>query len=187
MRTFTIGEDTLGLSQLLERAVEPASLPTIRSLIVELYHTNTLLWDVEDLARTASSDEQLATAKRTVDRLNLERSGLVEQIDGVISGDSTKAMRSTAASAPVHTETIGCVVDRLLILALRLDRTRVASLGDSSLSSRITHLEAQYGELGGALDALVEDVASGARRLPDGRRFKLYGAGAATRTPMNSN
>lgn len=161
----------------LQLVVRSDSLPTVRSLVSELCSVNAQLWDTEDGARHASDDMALAAAKREIDRLNLERNHLIEQVDEVLACGSTSRVRAAKVEkAPVHTETVGSVVDRLVILALRVRRTKAASTGDPELSTRIASLDHQYGELSAALAVLIEEVAIGTRRLPDGRRFKLYGA-----------
>lgn len=169
--------DTRFVFSSLQLVVRSDSLPTVRSLVSELCSVNTQLWDTEDCARHAADDRELAAAKRAVDRLNLERNGLIEQVDELLACGPTSPIRGDDVElVPVHTETVGSVVDRLVILALRVSRTRAASANDSELSGRIAHLECQLSELDAALAILIEEVAMGMRRLPDGRRFKLYGA-----------
>jgi hypothetical protein len=171
----------LDVPELLEQLgsiVQSGACMTISTLVAELRNVNERLWDAEDFARNAVDDKALAGAKRVIDHLNLERNGLIEEIDTILSDGIARCNRvMTATKAPLHTETIGSVIDRLVILALRINRTRAASLGDAALSGRIAHLENQHTELATALAALIEDVATGVRRLPDGRRFKLYGGG----------
>lgn len=169
------GLDVLGLLSSLEQVLEPSSRSAVGSLIVELHDTNAQLWDAEDSARDASGDARLASAKRAIDRLNLERSGLVEKIDDVVSRHLPNSDHFSRASVPTHTETIGSILDRLTILVLRLERTRAAALDDAALNGRVAFLDSQHGELASALDALIGEVAAGTRLLPDGRRFKLYG------------
>jgi hypothetical protein len=161
----------------LARAVQTDRVPAVYALVSELCDVNTQLWDTEDCARDALDDMGLAAAKRDVDRLNLQRNTVIEQVDEVLARDLASRVRlAEVQKAPMHTETVGSVVDRLVILALRVSRTRAASVGNPDLAVRIAQLESQLSELDAALAALIEEVVTGARRLPDGRRFKLYGS-----------
>jgi hypothetical protein len=160
----------------LASVLQPGSCTLVGRLVKDLYGVNARLWDAEDLTRDVRDDSSVAAVKRSIDRLNLERNVLIEQIDGVLSLDLKTDTRTAAtADTPMHTETIGSVIDRLTILALRLTHTRTASADDPSLAERVAHLELQYTGLEDALAALIHEVSSGMRQLPDGRRFKLYG------------
>ncbi|MEU3218175.1 DUF4254 domain-containing protein [Streptomyces sp. NPDC006971] len=139
--------------------------------VTRLHTVNGRLWDAEDRVRGALlSAAQVADCKREIDQLNAERNALAERADEVL-GSLADAGR---ADAPLHTETLASVVDRLSVLTLRIWHSERAAR-DELARRRVPALHCQREELCAALDALVADVVAGRRRLPVPARFKLYG------------
>ncbi|GAA3376650.1 hypothetical protein GCM10020367_49170 [Streptomyces sannanensis] len=140
--------------------------------VTRLHTVNGRLWDTEDRVRGALlSAAQVADCKREIDQLNAERNALAERADEVL-GSLADAGR---AGAPLHTETLASVVDRLSVLTLRIWHSERAAARDELARRRVPALHGQREELCAALDALVSDVVAGRRRLPVPARFKLYG------------
>ncbi|MFD4371082.1 DUF4254 domain-containing protein, partial [Streptomyces sp. NPDC058527] len=140
--------------------------------VTRLHTVNGRLWDTEDRVRGALlSAAQIADCKREIDQLNAERNVLAERADEVL-GSLADAGR---ADAPLHTETLASVVDRLSVLTLRIWHSERAAAQDELARRRVPVLLGQREELCAALDALVADVVAGRRRLPVPARFKLYG------------
>ncbi|MEW2576080.1 DUF4254 domain-containing protein [Streptomyces syringium] len=140
--------------------------------VTRLHTVNGRLWDTEDRVRGALlSAAQVADCKREIDQLNAERNELAERADEVL-GLLADAGR---AAAPLHTETLASVVDRLSVLTLRIWHSERAAARDELARRRVPTLHGQREELCAALDALVSDVVAGRRRLPVPARFKLYG------------
>jgi hypothetical protein len=162
----------------LERALRGDRRPPprgIAALACELLSSNVRQWDLEDLTHDpATTDSELAAAKRAIDRLNLARHDLVEQIDAAVA-----TALDQSPTAALATETPGMVVDRLSVLVIRITRTTAAaSVGDgtSDYADRLPMLRAQLGALTSAFDVYLDELRVGRRRFLCYEQFKLYGA-----------
>jgi len=126
-------------------------------------------WVAEDECRAPDAPaEEVARLKRRIDELNAQRVALVEQIDIWAEHEAWHG-----DTGPLHTETLGSVVDRLAVAWVRVNNL-VA--GNRPLLAR--RALRQLTELAGAYDGLVSEVAAGQRRLPSWRPLKSYRAGA---------
>ncbi|MFF3172087.1 DUF4254 domain-containing protein [Streptomyces sp. NPDC057900] len=149
--------------------------------VTRLHTVNGRLWDTEDRVRGALlSTAQVADCKREIDQLNAERNALAERADEVLG---TLADAGCTA-APLHTETLASVVDRLSVLTLRIWHSERTAVRDEVARRRVPALLGQREELRAALDSLVSDVVAGNRRLPTPARFKLYGRDDAVPTEI---
>ncbi|MGQ7750856.1 DUF4254 domain-containing protein [Streptomyces sp. WC2508] len=149
--------------------------------VTRLHTVNGRLWNAEDRVRGALlSAAQVADCKREIDQLNAERNALAERADEVL-GSLADAGR---ADAPLHTETLASVVDRLSVLTLRIWHSERAAARDELARRRVPSLHCQREELCAALDTLISDVVAGRRRLPVPARFKLYGRDDAAPTEV---
>lgn len=146
----------------------------IREAVRRLHETNGSLWAAEDEIRAASGDDVVAT-KRAIDLLNRKRNDLIDRIDEGFTHLSTQHL--VRPSTPIHTETLGSVVDRYSVVTLREQRAELlaADAPDEGAVNRLHAVSAQRAELAKSIADLAADLGVGARRLPDGRKFKLYG------------
>jgi len=143
-------------------------------LLLELLRSNLEQWELEDVTRAPGADDAtVAQAKRSIDRLNLERHRLTERVDAAIDA----ALVQSAIAAPA-TESPAMAFDRLSVLAIRLDRTqraaRMAGNGGGDFGRRLLRLSSQLHELTEAVDALLNDVRAGRRRFVPYEHLKLY-------------
>ena len=146
----------------------------LMQLLLELLRSNLEQWELEDVTRTAGADDAtVARAKRSIDRLNLERHRLAERVDAAIDA----ALVQSAAATPA-TESPAMALDRLSVLAIRLDRSdraaRMAGNGGGDFGRRLLRVNGQLDELAAAIDALLEDVRTGRRRFVPYEHLKLY-------------
>lgn len=143
-------------------------------LLLELLCSNLEQWELEDVTRLPGSDDAtVAGAKRSIDRLNLERHRLAERIDAAIDA----ALVQSATATP-STESPAMAFDRLSVLAIRLDQTgrvaRMAENGGGDFGRRLLRLRGRLDELAAGIDALLEDVRAGRRRFVPYEHLKLY-------------
>jgi Protein of unknown function (DUF4254) len=161
----------------MEKAVagDPGSgVDGCMGLVMELVASNCRQWDLEDAARDpGASDAAVADAKRAIDRLNLSRHRLVQQIDAAID-----SALDQSPVAPVATESPGMVIDRITVLVIRRVRTAAMSPGEPEYAGRVPVLDSQLAALSAALDTYMEELRSGRRRFVPYEHLKLYGASA---------
>jgi len=141
-------------------------------VVLEEHRANFCLWNFEDEARRRDVDDgHIAAVKRSIDAWNQRRNDLIEAIDRIVLGLLAKA---DTAGAEQHSETVGMMVDRLSILALKLYHMGVNARRDDDAAlaeqcrAKVEVLSEQRLDLQACLVALIEDVGRG-RRF-----FKLY-------------
>ena len=163
----------------LERALRGASMVStnrLLSLLLELHDSNVRQWDLEDGRRVPeATDSVVAEAKRAIDKLNLTRHHLIEEIDAAMN-----VYLRQSTTAPLATESPGMVFDRLSVLVIRIARTaeksRSVSDGTDTYAGRLPSLQRQLTDLSAALEVLLRDVRAGERRFLPYEHLKLYAA-----------
>jgi hypothetical protein len=160
--------------------------------IVVNHRHNRLLWAEEDLARrTRVSDNEIAANKRRIDGFNQARNDATERVDecllialGLVdeASASTDAPVSRApAGARLSSETAGSMIDRLSILALKIQAMRQQTGRDDvddahrdGCRVKLTQLLQQREDLGRCLDRLLTESAAGRAYFKVYRQFKMY-------------
>jgi len=158
-----------------DEETEPGGL---MSLAIAQHRANFDLWHEEDKARDpGASDTEIAGVKHAIDRLNQRRNDLVEKMDEFL----LTSIGEQNASAPLHSETPGMMIDRLSILALKIYHTReeahratATEAHRTKNATRLAVLEEQRKDLAGCLNALMADVHAGTRRFKIYRQMKMY-------------
>ncbi|RZS47542.1 DUF4254 domain-containing protein [Sphaerotilus mobilis] len=156
------------------------------------HRNNCLLWAEEDLARrTTVSEAEIAKNKRAIDGYNQARNDATERVDellliglGLVDAESARsdAPRSTVpAGARLNSETAGSMIDRMSIMALKIDAMRKQTLRSdvddahrASSQVKLERLLQQRQDLGDCLDGLLADSAAGKAYFKVYRQFKMY-------------
>jgi len=149
----------------------------LMALAMAQHRANFELWHEEDKARVPEvSDAEIVRVKRAIDGLNQRRNDLVEKMDLWLI-----ERLEQDATAPLHSETPGLMIDRLSILALKIYHTREEAHRESATEAhrlknqeRLALLEEQRTDLAGCLDVLWAEVLGGERRFKLYRQMKMY-------------
>lgn len=164
------------------------------ALVEHLQLINTFQWHEEDRSREAGSDDTiLAAVKRSIDASNGRRVQTVDALDTLIH-QALEADGLLNTSAPLHSESVASIVDRLTVLALKNYHLKEAlaaarqrpdtvvtsptsPAADPELASLYEGLRTvseQHVDLGECLDRLLDDVRAGRTRLKLYHQVKFY-------------
>lgn len=175
----------------------PASEPPARDdglwrWVQTNHRFNCRLWAEEDLARrTTVADADIAANKRAIDGFNQARNDATERVDeilltalGLVDAASARTdapICTVPAGARLNSETAGSMIDRLSILALKVnamrqqtERTDVDAQHISASQGKLERLRQQRADLGDCLDALLADAQAGRAYFKVYRQFKMY-------------
>ena len=141
---------------------------------------DTVQWHLEDIIRDPHIDPvEALNLKRRIDRSNQDRTDLVEQIDSyfrMIYNDV-----KPLADATINTESPAWAVDRLSILALKIDHMKEqVDRSDASdehidkCQKKLNVLLEQQVDLGTAIDQLLDDIKAGRKYMKVYRQMKMY-------------
>lgn len=143
---------------------------------------NFLLWHEEDKVRAANATlEEVAFAKRKIDQLNQSRNDWMERIDDSITQTLEGLGVVAGPTKPQNSESVGSVIDRLSIMALRIfhlselvNAESATADQRSKASARLAVALEQHSDLTLALVQLAADIASGQKRHKTYHQLKLY-------------
>jgi len=160
----------------------PESGDPLYQLVSEQHHTNFDLWHEEDKARDPdASDAIIATVKRSIDRLNQKRNDEIEKIDEALLDELGQRSIRIMADARLNSETLGSMIDRLSISALKIyhmdeetKRVDASSEHQKNCEAKLMLLQEQRRDLGKCLMEFLEDLVFGRKTLKVYRQMKMY-------------
>lgn len=174
-------------------STEPPPKDTLLWTWVQANHrNNSRLWAEEDLARrTTVADADIAANKRAIDGFNQARNDATERVDeilllalGLVDPESARGdapVSQVPSGARLNSETAGSMIDRMSIMALKLQamraqtlRTDVDESHQKSSQAKWQRLHEQRSDLGACFDGLLADAASGRAYFKVYRQFKMY-------------
>lgn len=153
---------------------------TFEHLLWEKSHIDTVQWHLEDLIRPSDVDPvEALRLKRWIDRSNQQRTDTVERIDDHYMQEFATA--PVRPDAKINTETPAWAIDRLSILALKIyhfgievARTDVGPEHHARCEAKYNTLLEQKGDLMQAIDDLLQELASGQKKMKLYRQMKMY-------------
>lgn len=164
--------------------VEPIdnSYTDLLGTVCQQHQFNFLLWHEEDVARSPNvTDRRIAEVKRQIDQYNQQRNDWIEKVDEAIMALLADAPITPNETVPLNTETPGSAMDRLSIMALRifhmdeqLQREDADDSHKQNVAAKLMRCHEQHQDLSTALAQLLDDLASGKKRLKLYRQMKMY-------------
>ena len=166
----------------VQAAIPLAALRGLRTieadcgLLNELALLHCSQWALEDQTRsTRAEDTQIARCKRKIDRHNSRRHELIDAFD------VTCCYPSPQPDARLFSETPGEICDRMLILSLKIENTRL-NLEDVGLPAAVQdrcrlameRLLSWQEHLGRCLVETVQAMSTGKAVLPPRSEIKMY-------------
>ena len=173
------------------RSEPPQQLP-LWQWVQTNHRNNSLLWAEEDLARrTKVADSEIAANKRAIDGCNQARNDATERVDelllvglglvDVASARTDSPVSTVPAGARLNSETAGSMIDRLSIMALKINAMRLQTERSDADAAHIEasrvkleRLRQQRADLGACLDELLADASAGRAYFKVYRQFKMY-------------
>lgn len=155
----------------------------VKSIEFYLYLKNwidNVQWHLEDIIRKPDIDPvEALSLKRRIDKLNQDRTDLVELIDSFFL-DQYKNVH-VSPEATINTESPAWAVDRLSILTLKIyhtiqevNRKDADAAHKQRCEQRLEVLLEQKKDLSTALDQLMADIKAGRKYMKVYKQMKMY-------------
>ena len=148
-----------------------------------LYKKNwidTVQWHYEDIIRDPKiNPDNGMDIKRKIDKSNQDRTEMVEYIDSYFLNKYSNVMPKENAS--INSESPAWALDRLSILVLKIyhmdEEYRRQGAGEEHKKSckiKLDILIEQRKDLGDAIDLLLNDIATGEKKMKVYKQMKMY-------------
>ncbi|MDV6235047.1 DUF4254 domain-containing protein [Leptospira ellisii] len=158
----------------------PFPADSIESILYSKNQIDTIQWHVEDeIRRPDLPDKELVGFKRQIDKLNQERTDLVEILDDRISAVYKDVARKPGAR--MNSETPAWLIDRMSILELKIyhmeEQTQRKDADQTHIGAcrrKLDVLLEQRDDLSRCLDELLDDLRTGDKFYKVYRQMKMY-------------
>lgn len=158
----------------------PYAGDTLDHLLYTKNWIDAVQWHLEDIIREPSIDPLLALQiKRRIDKSNQERTDLVEKIDNYFLEKYKTVIQQPGCS--INTESPAWAIDRLSILVLKIYhmqqevmRIEASENHRNICAAKLSVLLEQQNDLSAAVDELLNEIASGKKRMKVYRQMKMY-------------
>jgi hypothetical protein len=152
----------------------------ISHLLFKKCWIDTVQWAYEDIIRDPNIDPIAALKlKRKIDASNQHRTDTVEYIDSYFLNLYKEA--TPKADASINSESPAWAIDRLSILALKIYHMHLETVREdataahrSACQKKLEILIEQRQDLSTAIDALLDDIASGHKYMKVYKQMKMY-------------
>lgn len=173
--------DALELERMEATLPKVPSPEQLERLALLQHHENFQLWHTEDTARrTDVGPEVIAECKRMIDAFNQRRNDRIERLDACLVA-LIEPLVPKDAPRRHNTETLGSVLDRLSILALKMyhmaeeaEREDASARHRKACAGKLGVMAEQHRDLLAAAIELVGDYAQGLKRPKVYFQFKMY-------------
>ncbi|HEY4178326.1 MAG TPA: DUF4254 domain-containing protein [Kofleriaceae bacterium] len=135
--------------------------------LAAVHRQNRTLWELEDKVRSTNVATTIARHKAGIDRANLARHAAVKVIDAAVLARYPRGLAVGARGAVVDSASVGQMLDRLSILALK--RARITAPTSLQLAS------AQWDHVLACLDRAIAACKAGTWVHHPAGEVKQYG------------
>ena len=147
-------------------------------LLRKNHYFNFMLWHEEDIARRDDlGSERVRQAKRAIDHYNQQRNNFIEEMDKMLVAD----LQPAESGVPKNSETLGMIIDRLSILALKefhmreeAERSGASEEHRANCAAKLARILHQRSDLTQCLSELIEAIIARTRSFSVYYQFKMY-------------
>lgn len=158
----------------------PFSADTLEHLLYRKNWIDTVQWHLEDIIRDPEIDPVKALSlKRWIDKSNQERTDMVEYIDSWFLNRYQSVQPNE--NAKINTESPAWAMDRFSILSLKVYHMKEeAERHDATMEhqqkskEKLAVLLEQKEDLSTAIEELIADFESGAKKMKVYKQMKMY-------------
>ena len=161
-------------------ASNPYDKKDFEHLLYEKNWIDTVQWHYEDIIRDPKiNPDKGMDIKRKIDKSNQDRTEMVEYIDSYFLNKYSNVTPKETAS--INSESPAWALDRLSILVLKIyhmdEEYRREGAGEEHKKSckiKLDILIEQRKDLGDAIDLLLNDIATGEKKMKVYKQMKMY-------------